>query len=787
MEILRFFGFNSACFKENDYSKFENDETDTKFLLDYNNHLKSLNNFSQYNQIMIKFEKLISDYESSVKFDNSILKKSILSSEDKKAENIKKVKKRSVHNGNITVIDEENELKLNEINKPNFKKLNSGENFFLKPDEIVTGNIKALKKKKVLIKQMSMDCPDCSIMNKTPPPKKKHRASKSIDQEETQFVDAETTIQKSVVKTKKKRKSGTKKEKKKKIKGSKSVDSKEILIKINDSTVFQPTEENLKQSSIKFIESGSKIPFDVKSTKKNVKIISLKKNDLNKTALNETKKKIRLSISTVDRKPSKGKIDQLKNLFEKVTKKTKEKIKQELKGEKKIPRVSDPKSLEKRKKRVSEIKGKSKRKSVNGIKTFVNEALVNKENTEKLNKIKESLVQKESNMNKTRINLIQNKTQLDTLASKCVSLKKMNTSCVPSIAKKPSEKPIKDFIKLNKLKTATVNKKDSMNKTINLTNKSLFYSSKHDTSQVYKALNDFAIGQLKNQKFTTQDKTKNIAKNIEVKNNALDNMVTKKPMLSRHGSTSTISTYSSLDSNTSITSNASEISEQTFKSAHSKLSGLNCTISSMMTNDKTYKSIHTFNRSKLNGTMHTNSSILKGNTNKPNLVKPNLVVNSAKTPLKKSNLNALQSTKQYLAIPTQKSAIVKTSNNLEIKKPVDFSKTPTIKITKPDSHVDYDINDLHTDDETDDDEEPNKPIPKWADFKLITERVCIQNRSMINFTKLFKASAEDNIDLTGIFRIQRNRFNARTSSAHWNCPPVWQSEGIKGDESFKDQ
>jgi len=69
----------------------------------------------------------------------------------------------------------------------------------------------------------------------------------------------------------------------------------------------------------------------------------------------------------------------------------------------------------------------------------------------------------------------------------------------------------------------------------------------------------------------------------------------------------------------------------------------------------------------------------------------------------------------------------------------------------------------------------------------IDERVLIQNRATINFTKLFSAAADDNIDLSNIFAIQRNRFKARTSSAHWPQPAVWKSEGITGDESFRNQ
>ncbi len=119
-------------------------------------------------------------------------------------------------------------------------------------------------------------------------------------------------------------------------------------------------------------------------------------------------------------------------------------------------------------------------------------------------------------------------------------------------------------------------------------------------------------------------------------------------------------------------------------------------------------------------------------------------------------------------------------------KKTDIPAVPTNKITKP-KLVDYNIEDLNSEDETDDEEEPSKPIPEWANFSLVTKKVVAQNRGYINFTKLFKGSSDDQIDLSNIFSIQRNRFNARTSSAHWECPPIWQTDGIKGNESFRNR
>jgi hypothetical protein len=118
----------------------------------------------------------------------------------------------------------------------------------------------------------------------------------------------------------------------------------------------------------------------------------------------------------------------------------------------------------------------------------------------------------------------------------------------------------------------------------------------------------------------------------------LDTMVMlKKPVqrnLPRYGSTSTISTQSSLDSNTSILSNTSSINDSAFKSASSKFTSMNSTMSSIMTNDKTYVST---NQSK------TNNSLLKGYIAKQNVFKkqPNVIVTvtSSKTPKKNTFLS----------------------------------------------------------------------------------------------------------------------------------------------------
>jgi hypothetical protein len=97
----------------------------------------------------------------------------------------------------------------------------------------------------------------------------------------------------------------------------------------------------------------------------------------------------------------------------------------------------------------------------------------------------------------------------------------------------------------------------------------------------------------------------------------------------------------------------------------------------------------------------------------------------------------------------------------------------------------YDINDLKSEDETDDDEEPNKPIPEWAQDQRLKRTASAQARKLINYTKMFTASSRAEIVLEDIFKIKRKNFYERSSSAIWNSPPVWRTNGLNGNESFR--
>lgn len=97
----------------------------------------------------------------------------------------------------------------------------------------------------------------------------------------------------------------------------------------------------------------------------------------------------------------------------------------------------------------------------------------------------------------------------------------------------------------------------------------------------------------------------------------------------------------------------------------------------------------------------------------------------------------------------------------------------------------YGIEELASCDETDDEDEPSKPVPEWAKDYNLMPRIKAQAMLCVNFTKLFKATANDKIELEDVFKIKKSRFFFRSSSAEWTTAPVWQTGGLNGNESFR--
>ncbi|KAM6412940.1 inner centromere protein-like [Pluvialis apricaria] len=83
--------------------------------------------------------------------------------------------------------------------------------------------------------------------------------------------------------------------------------------------------------------------------------------------------------------------------------------------------------------------------------------------------------------------------------------------------------------------------------------------------------------------------------------------------------------------------------------------------------------------------------------------------------------------------------------------------------------------DLNSDDSTDDESQPCKPIPAWATGNEFTQAVMHQNYNPPNVDTLFEEIASPKLE--DIFYKSKPHYFKRTSSAVWNSPhfqvPNW--------------
>ncbi|XP_062919278.1 inner centromere protein-like isoform X1 [Mobula hypostoma] len=77
--------------------------------------------------------------------------------------------------------------------------------------------------------------------------------------------------------------------------------------------------------------------------------------------------------------------------------------------------------------------------------------------------------------------------------------------------------------------------------------------------------------------------------------------------------------------------------------------------------------------------------------------------------------------------------------------------------------------DLNSDDSTDDEEMPRKPIPSWADGKELQQALLEQYYHPLNLDELFSVIKPPNLE--AIFGKRKPRYLKRTSSAVWHSPP----------------
>nr|KAF6369311.1 hypothetical protein mMyoMyo1_010674 [Myotis myotis] len=78
--------------------------------------------------------------------------------------------------------------------------------------------------------------------------------------------------------------------------------------------------------------------------------------------------------------------------------------------------------------------------------------------------------------------------------------------------------------------------------------------------------------------------------------------------------------------------------------------------------------------------------------------------------------------------------------------------------------------DLNSDDSTDDESHPRKPIPSWATGTQLSQAILHQYCHPPNLLELFGTIRQ--LHLEDIFRKSKPRYHKRTSSAVWNSPPL---------------
>ncbi|XP_029848581.2 inner centromere protein A [Ixodes scapularis] len=84
----------------------------------------------------------------------------------------------------------------------------------------------------------------------------------------------------------------------------------------------------------------------------------------------------------------------------------------------------------------------------------------------------------------------------------------------------------------------------------------------------------------------------------------------------------------------------------------------------------------------------------------------------------------------------------------------------------PNKHPDnYDIEDLDSGDETDDDSEPHKEVPAWATSLPLSRMVTAQHRARPAGSRMFGQIENPNLD--NVFSVSKKYFHKRTSSAIW--------------------
>ncbi|KAL6086964.1 hypothetical protein STEG23_031816, partial [Scotinomys teguina] len=109
---------------------------------------------------------------------------------------------------------------------------------------------------------------------------------------------------------------------------------------------------------------------------------------------------------------------------------------------------------------------------------------------------------------------------------------------------------------------------------------------------------------------------------------------------------------------------------------------------------------------------------------------------------------------------------------VDVQSPVctSYQMTPQGPKSHPKISTDNYGMDLNSDDSTDDEAHPRKPIPSWARGSQLSQAIVHQYYHPPNLPELFGTILP--LDLEDIFKKSKPRYHKRTSSATWNSPPL---------------
>lgn len=93
-------------------------------------------------------------------------------------------------------------------------------------------------------------------------------------------------------------------------------------------------------------------------------------------------------------------------------------------------------------------------------------------------------------------------------------------------------------------------------------------------------------------------------------------------------------------------------------------------------------------------------------------------------------------------------------------------------------YTSYSIDDLGSDDSTDDESEPTKRVPSWAQGMELKTHIMQQFYANINPDDIF-VNCMPPCRLDKIFQKNKERYFRRTSSAHWDSPLLKQKAGYR--------